>query len=483
MTRLRIQRVSSGDVELDRFLSGGYPRGSLVLVSGNPGTGKTTLTAKFLYDGAKNAREVGVYASFSEGKRSFYENMGSFGLDFQELEKEGRFNFLEVFPASRQGMGDIARYLLAEITRSKAKRLVIDSYSSMAQAMGGHYEGRQVLQTFFNRIMKNVGCTTLLIAEQPTGESRIGDTAEEFVSDGVLSLSLDIPRELEIRKMRGTLLKTRRLLYTMEHGFEVVTTKMQTPDVPRRWQPIRDYDHFLSTGSQDLDQILGGGFPRGAYVLLEVSNDVAIAEIRLLTTGLMLNFITQGRGVMVIPMQGVSSKELRNILVSYTSSQSFDNLVRISEQTELEEPGSVPPYVLPIRYGEGSGRESDLSRNSDAFYSAYKKLKSKTGSQPILRCVAYDNLESSYARFSERLLNEMGLAMVRTRAAGDVTVSIARPTVSVLTKMTGMVDWHLKLWKKDEVLLVQGVKPHTNIYSADCDISKGYPVMTLKLLA
>src|SRR5208282_6692495 len=114
-----------------------------------------------------------------------------------------------------------------EIKEFGAKRLVIDSYSAMAQAMGNQYEGRQILQTFFNRIMRNMGCTTLLIGEQPTGEFRIGDTAEEFVADGVLNLKLSIPRELEIRKMRGTPLKTRNVLYTLEGGFNDVTTTLR----------------------------------------------------------------------------------------------------------------------------------------------------------------------------------------------------------------------------------------------------------------
>jgi circadian clock protein KaiC len=81
-----MERAAIGDPVLDSVLSGGFPRGSLILVNGNPGTGKTTLTARFLYTGAKDGAEKGLYVSFSEGKRSFYENMTSLGLDFEKLE-------------------------------------------------------------------------------------------------------------------------------------------------------------------------------------------------------------------------------------------------------------------------------------------------------------------------------------------------------------------------------------------------------------
>jgi len=467
-------------------LDGGFPRGSLILVSGNPGTGKTTLTAGFLYEGSKRQGENGIYASFSESKQSFYENMASMGHDFESLENEGHFRFLEVFSASRQGMSEIAKYILEEIKRFGAKRLVIDSYSAMAQALGNEYEGRQILHTFFSRIMRNMGCTTLLIGEQPTGDFRIGDTAEEFVADGVLSLKLTIPRELEIRKMRGTRLQRRKALYTLDNGFNVVTTRLRRPEAVKLWHPVPDSEGLLSTGSPDFDAILGGGFPRGSYVVLEVSSDVTVAEVQLMTSGLILNFISQKRGAMMIPMQGVDSKQIKATLGQYASDDILDDYLRISEQVERHSSGarraSVAPYVVPIEYGEGSGNEDELTASSDAFLSAYKQLKTRTRNQPIVRSIAYDSLETSYARFPDKLLNEVGIAMMRTRSAGDLTFGIARATVSILAKVQGMVDWHIKLSKMDEVLLVQGAKPYTNIYAADCDVSKGYPVMTLKAL-
>lgn len=486
MKSLTIQRASSGDAELDTFLSGGFPKGSLILVSGNPGTGKTTLTAGFLYEGAKRKGENGIYASLSESKQSFFENMGSMGYDFEALEKEGRFHFLEVFSATRQGMSEIAKYILEEIKRFGAKRLVIDSYSAMAQALGSQYEGRQILHTFFSRIMRNMGCTTLLIGEQPTGDFRIGDTAEEFVADGVMNLKLTIPRELEIRKMRGTRLFRRNALYTLDNGFHVVTTKLRRPEVVKNWQPVPDSNGTLSTGSPDLDRILGGGLPRGAYAVLEVSTDVTIAEIQLITRGFVLNFISQKRGAMMIPMEGVDSRQIKASFGPYVQEELFNGYLRVSEQVEPAMPKAdktpIPPYVVPISYEEGSGSEEELTLSSDAFLAAYRQLKTRSRSQPIARMVAYDNLESSYSRYPDKLLNEVGIAMMRTRAAGDVTLGVARATVSILPKVLGMVDWHVKLSKVNDVLLVQGIKPHTNVYSADCDVSKGYPVMILKAL-
>ena len=481
-----IDRASTGIGELDRLLSGGFPRGSLILVCGNPGTGKTIFTASFLYDGAMNWGETGIYISFSEGRRSFFENMGTVGLDFHGLEKDGSFHFLEMFTATREGMGRMTADIVEAIRKFGAKRLVIDSYSVMAQATGGQYEARQVLHTVLSKIVRNMGCTTLVIAEQPSGDTRIGDASEEFVADGVLNLKLSIPRELEIRKMRGTRLPTRNAIYTIDDGFRVLRTNMTTPTKIQRWDPIADSGPLISTGSRDLDSILGGGFPKGTYFVLEIATDVQISEMRLITKAISLNFINQGRGTMIVPTGGIDSKEIREGWLPYTTVEEFDRLVKIQEpvpSSKVKGPRkSLPPYLIPVMLAEGSSGEGTIDESSDSFDSAYDELKARTGGQPILRNIGYDNLEASYARFPEKLLNEIGTSIVQTKTRGDLTMGLAKPNLSLLPKILSMVDWHIKFTKKDGLLMLQGVKPYTNLYAVDCDVSSGFPVMKLTIL-
>jgi KaiC/GvpD/RAD55 family RecA-like ATPase len=481
-----VDRASTGIKDLDLLLSGGFPRGSLILVCGNPGTGKTIFTANFLYDGAKNRGENGIYLSFSEGKRSFFDNMRTVGLDFDGLDKAGSFHFLEMFTATREGMGKMTTDIVEAIRKFGAKRLVIDSYSVMAQAMGGQFEARQVLHTVLSKIVRNMGCTTLVIAEQPSGDSRIGDASEEFVADGVLNLKFTIPRELEIRKMRGTRLKTRNAIYTIDGGFRVLTTNLATPAKPQRWKPVPDSGDLLSTGSRDLDAILGGGFPKGSYFVVEVATDVQISEMRLLTRAISLNFINQGRGTMIVPTGGIDSKGIKDGWRPYTTEDEFDRLVRIQEPVpslRVKGPAkTLPPYMIPIMLAEGARGEKEIDDSSESFDAAYVDLKARTGQQPVLRNIGYDNLEASYARFPEKLLNEIGTAIVQTRTRGDLTMGLARPNLSLLPKVLAMVDWHIRLTKKDGLLMLQGVKPYTNVYAVDCDVSSGSPVMKLTIL-
>jgi hypothetical protein len=199
-----------------------------------------------------------------------------------------------------------------------------------------------------------------------------------------------------------------------------------------------------------------------------------------------LNFINQGRGTMIVPTGGIDSKGIKDGWRPYTTEDEFDRLVRIQEPVpslRVKGPAkTLPPYMIPIMLAEGARGEKEIDDSSESFDAAYVDLKARTGQQPVLRNIGYDNLEASYARFPEKLLNEIGTAIVQTRTRGDLTMGLARPNLSLLPKVLAMVDWHIRLTKKDGLLMLQGVKPYTNVYAVDCDVSSGSPVMKLTIL-
>ncbi len=220
--------------------------------------------------------------------------------------------------------------------------------------------------------------------------------------------------------------------------------------------------------------------------MVEIAADVQISEIRLITRSIMLNFINQGRGVVILPTGGVDGKSIKAAMRPYTTDEAFDSYVRIQEPVPAwetkESERSLPPYMVPVTLALGAGEEKEIDASTASFEAAYHELKARTANKPIHRNIEYDNLESTYARFPEKLLNEVGTAISATRLRGDLTMGLARPSISFLGKLLSMVDWHIKLSKKDGVLLLQGIKPYTNIYAVDCDVSQGYPVMKLNIL-
>jgi len=201
-------RTPTGISGLDDMIEGGFPKASLILLAGSPGSGKTIASAHFLYHGAKNLNENGIYLSFAERREFFIENMKKFEMDFETLEKEGKFKFLDLLTTREDTVSSTIGMLSREVLELDAKRLVVDSFTAMAQAFNRRIDARIILH-MIEKLMSKSGCTTLLLVELPTGTKRIGLGFEEFVADGVLFFETVDEREgirkrAVIRKMRGT---------------------------------------------------------------------------------------------------------------------------------------------------------------------------------------------------------------------------------------------------------------------------------------
>src|SRR6266581_8508102 len=70
-----VDRTPSGIPGLDEILSGGFPRGRVILIVGGPGTGKTILTSQFLANGIKMYGENGAFVSLDETKSHYFREM------------------------------------------------------------------------------------------------------------------------------------------------------------------------------------------------------------------------------------------------------------------------------------------------------------------------------------------------------------------------------------------------------------------------
>ncbi|MCW4052358.1 MAG: AAA family ATPase [Candidatus Bathyarchaeota archaeon] len=201
-------RVPTGIVGLDDLIEGGFPRGSLILLAGSPGSGKSIASAHFIHHGAENLDENGVYLSFAERREFFFNNMKRFGLDFEMLESKGKFKFLDVMTAREKAMSSTLDMAISEILEINASRLVIDSFSVMAQAFKRKIDARIILH-MLDKLMHHTLCTTLLLVEISTGSKTFGFGFEEFVADGIIhfetiSENEGIRKRAVIRKMRNT---------------------------------------------------------------------------------------------------------------------------------------------------------------------------------------------------------------------------------------------------------------------------------------
>jgi KaiC/GvpD/RAD55 family RecA-like ATPase len=201
-----MERVKTGIPGLDEIMSGGIPRSQQALLTGTSGTGKTTFCCQYMYNGVKNFNDNGVYLSFEEPADSITENAKSFGWDFKELEKSGKFSFIRYDPYHIEDVFDI---LESTVRQVKATRVVVDSISALGLHIKDEAELRRMI---FNLsiILRKLGCTSMLVSEivpGSTGLSRYG--VEEFVADSVIVLYYErlqstFSRAIQVWKIRGS---------------------------------------------------------------------------------------------------------------------------------------------------------------------------------------------------------------------------------------------------------------------------------------
>jgi len=201
-------RAKTGVAQLDSMLCGGLLKESITLVSGDPGTGKSTLATQFLMEGIRNG-ESGAYLSLEEEKHGFFRNMCAYGWDLKALESHGKLYF-EFFQTEElvKHITDGYQTIDQQLRRVNAKRLVIDSVTAYLLACDSELSKRDELKRLSDNIRKWKVTAVL------TGESRETDTSHgtDYMVDTIIRLynmkgqNLQNSRQrlMEVEKMRGS---------------------------------------------------------------------------------------------------------------------------------------------------------------------------------------------------------------------------------------------------------------------------------------
>lgn len=177
---------------------------------------------QFIYKGAVEHGEPGVYVTLDETPASLRRNMSDFGWDFGPMEAEKKIKLLDILEAttarpdmisseqSMQAEMDIDNaisHITNAINEMGATRLVIDSLS----IMNLHASSEAQIRTNMLRLsgaLSQANVTALILNDARTNTIGIKEFPQEaFVFDGVITLNLDTDsqeRRVSIRKMRGT---------------------------------------------------------------------------------------------------------------------------------------------------------------------------------------------------------------------------------------------------------------------------------------
>jgi len=463
-----LSRTPSGIEGLDPLIEGGFPASSLILVAGTPGTGKTAMGCSFLYHGASDLGENSVYVSFAESKATLYQNAAKVGFNFEALEKAGKFKFLDLISVKKEGISPTIDFVLEAMSKPHAKRLFIDSFTALSNGFTDRSEARAFLHSVLSKIVRQMGCTTMLAVEIPLGLKSIGTGIEEFVADCVIVLSMRVLngraiRQLRLLKFRGTELSQHQFVFTLSGGFRVFPPFRFARDfVKKRFIPIPAPEGYFSTGSPHLDRILGGGYARGSNVLFEIGEGVPAEAYQALIGPTIFNFVAQGRPSIIFPSESYSSKLAERDDMAYVGRENFYKIYKICEQK-----GVIPEPKSHVVEFEGRSYEHDL----DVRTRLRAKLEEKTG-QPSLSVISWNRLEGTYG--SENLVREQTKVLPRAIELGRLNIYFTKPGVGAIDHLKNGCQYHFVLNAFRGTVLLYGQKPFFKAYIVEQDVSRGF---------
>jgi circadian clock protein KaiC len=261
-----MEKRTTGNQPFDDVLGGGFAAGSLVVIAGAPGTGKTILAQQICFANATAEHKAIYFTTWSEPHDKLVRHLTPFSF-FDRSALGNRVEFVHLTGLIEQtgGLGAVAEEILRRSFASKPSVIVIDSSKALHDVVDPD-EFRRSIYDLASKVAFS-DATLILVGEYTAGETRA--SPEFAVADGIVQLENEAHGPIDRRWLR--LLKLRggdpapgqHSFRLSKRGFEV-SPRLETT-LPAVRTPVSGRAGF---GVAGLDALVGGGIPRGDSVLL-----------------------------------------------------------------------------------------------------------------------------------------------------------------------------------------------------------------------
>ena len=274
--RVESRKAATGIPGLDEITGGGLPRGRTTLVLGGPGSGKTILALQFLVNGIRELNEPGIFVAFEETSKRIVTNAEGFDWTLPELRKKKLF-FLDAQPKPdlvQSGTFDLSGMLAAldsQVRKMKARRIAFDALDIVLNLLPDQAARRREIYRLHDWLLSR-GLTGIITSKTGGDEARSHIDQPfgimQFMVDCVVILTHSMvmgvsQRNLRVQKYRGSGFDENESPFVIgKGGLEVAVARTlghASPEVS---------NERVSSGVARLDTMLGGGYYRGASVLI-----------------------------------------------------------------------------------------------------------------------------------------------------------------------------------------------------------------------
>ncbi len=260
-------RLSTGSAQADEILGGGFPKNSINIIMGQPGTGKTIFAEHLAFHNANGDRPILYITTLSEPLSKVIKYLQRFTF-YDESRMGTAIIYEDVGPKlSQEGVKELLPIIHEAIRTLSPKIIIIDSFKALHDLSSSILEMRQMLYELTG--MLSAYATTVFLVGEYTEEH--GRHLPEFaVADSIIQMVRTPQNTRDERFLR--ILKLRGSGY-MEglHAFKItaagldVYPRLVTPEVPKSYE---FHAEKIPSGVEGLDKLLDGGLRRGSATLL-----------------------------------------------------------------------------------------------------------------------------------------------------------------------------------------------------------------------
>jgi circadian clock protein KaiC len=269
-------KAQTGIAGFDEVTGGGLPKGRTTLLVGGPGSGKTIFSVQFLVHGARTCNEPGIFVAFEEAPKRIVANLRGFGWGLEELQRQ-KLYFIDAQPMPdliQSGNFDLCGLLAAVKAKAReigARRIVFDAIDVLLSLLPDEAMRRREMHRLHQWLLDHE--LTALITAKEGGEQARSPNEQpfgfmQFMVDCSVMLNHRVDqgvsqRNLRVQKYRGCSFNEDESPFVIgKDGFDVAMAHR----LGRR--DSRAPAERVSSGVKRLDTMLGGGYYRGACVLI-----------------------------------------------------------------------------------------------------------------------------------------------------------------------------------------------------------------------
>jgi circadian clock protein KaiC len=201
------RRIPTGNAGLDEMTRGGWFDGSVMLVTGPTGSGKTLTTTEFLAGGC-DAGERSLMLAYEEGPGQIFRNAAAWGRDFRRYQEQDLLKVVALYPEVAS-LDDHLVEIMELVERFRPQRIALDSLSSLERI--GSVAAYREFVLGLTAFAKQEGMAALLtlssgrlLGGSSTGEGQISTLVDAILVLRYAEAQGEVRRALTLLKMRGT---------------------------------------------------------------------------------------------------------------------------------------------------------------------------------------------------------------------------------------------------------------------------------------